>query len=118
MRPTTTLSSEVGRTSLESDSSLRLAPHAVEREVHRRLSSHPGIRLQSLVVRKTPVGVCLEGRAELLEPDLDLCAVLTDIEGVGEVINHLMPPAPCLSPTASHVLFDDEDDLWRGYHHG
>jgi hypothetical protein len=109
---------DVRRTPDESDSSLRLTPHAVEREVHRRLSTHPGIRLQSLVVRKTPVGVCLEGRAEVLEPDLDLRAVLTDIEGVGEITNHLMPPAVCLSSAASHVLFDDDEELVLGYHQG
>lgn len=118
MRPTTTLPSSFAKPALEIDSSLHLMPHAVEREVHRRLSAHPGIRLQSLVVRKTPVGVCLEGRAEMLEPELDLNAMLTDIEGVGEVINHLMPPALCLSPDASHVLFDDEEELSLGYHQG
>lgn len=74
-----------------------LSPHAVEREVHRRLSSHPGLRLQSLVVHKTPAGVCLEGRAELLGPELDLADMLKDIEGVDEIINRLMPAGPCLN---------------------
>jgi hypothetical protein len=85
--------------------------------VHRRLVAHPGIRLQSLVVRRTPAGVCLEGRAEL-EPDFDLNAVLTDIDGVDEVINHLMPSTPCFAADAGHVLFDDEDELMLGYHQG
>jgi hypothetical protein len=109
----------VSETTVASDSSLRMTtPHAVEREVHRRLLAHPGIKLQSLVVRKTPAGVCLEGRAEVLEPELDLSAVLTDIEGVDEVINHLMPSTCCVSPDASHVLFDDEEELALGYHRG
>ena len=77
----------------------------------------PGIRLQSLVVRKTPSGVCLEGRGEF-EPDLDLNAMLTDIDGVAEVINHLMPATPCFTPDAGHVLLDDDEELVLGYHRG
>jgi hypothetical protein len=118
MRPTTPLLSRDGATSIASDSSLLLgAPHSVEREVHRRLSTHPGVRLQSLVVHKTPAGVCLEGRVELLEPAFDVQAMLSDIDGVDEVINHLMPSSPSFTLEASHALFDDED-TWPGYHHG
>jgi hypothetical protein len=104
MRPTVTAKVGDPNLAVELKSTLRprqtqpLSPHAVEREVHRRLSTHPGLRLESLVVHRTPAGVCLEGRAELLGPDLDLRAVLKDIDGVDEVINRLMPATPCLDP--------------------
>jgi hypothetical protein len=92
-------------------------PHWVEREVHRRLTAHPGLRLQSLVVHRTRDGVCLEGRVQLLEPELNLHDVLNDIDGVGEVINHLMPAAPSFTPEAA-AAFDDGDELRLGYHQG
>jgi len=88
-------------------------PHAVECEVHRRLRAHPGVRLHSLVVHKTPTGVCLEGRCEV-EPDLDLNAMLVDIDGVGEIINHLMPAAPCLTPEASQAFFNEDELFHQG----
>jgi hypothetical protein len=73
--------------------------------------------LQSLVVHRTRDGVCLEGRAEVLEPELDLREVLHDIDGVSEVINHLMPAAPSFTPEAA-AAFEDASELLPGYHQG
>lgn len=95
----------------------QVSPHAVEREVYSRLSSHPGLRLQSLVVHMTPTGICLEGRADVLEPDLDVAALIADIEGVKEVINRLMPAGgrPATPPKVSSDLSAEEE---CGYHCG
>lgn len=113
MRPTVIplreqgFASSVSRAASPKSPTRDMSPHAVEREVHRRLSSHPGLRLQSLVVHKTPAGVCLEGRAELLGQELDLADILKDIDGVNEVINRLLPAGPCLNADlpGGEVLF-------------
>ena len=94
----------------------RVTPHALECEIHRRLSTHPGLRLDSLVVHRTPSGVCLEGRVEMLEEEVDVRELLTDIDGIGEVINRLMPAAPGLCDEV--VTLWDSAECESGYHHG
>ncbi|HXY33683.1 MAG TPA: BON domain-containing protein [Planctomycetaceae bacterium] len=65
------------------------APHRLEEAVHRRLRSQPGLRFASLVIRRIPNGVCLEG---VLESDAehDICRLVRSIDGVAEVLNHLV----------------------------
>lgn len=70
------------------------APHDMEREVHRRLQGEPGIAIKSLVVRRTPSGVCLEGRIETQDRDVDLRRLMADIPGLREVINHIVICCP------------------------
>jgi hypothetical protein len=70
------------------------APHSMEREVHRRLQGEPGLDIKSLVVRRTPAGICLEGRIETQDRDVDLRRLMADIPGLGEVINHLVICCP------------------------
>jgi hypothetical protein len=70
------------------------APHHMEREVHRRLQGQPGIDIKSLVVRRTPSGVCLEGRIETQDRDVDLRQLMAGIPGLSEVINHLVVCCP------------------------
>jgi len=70
------------------------ARHSLEREVHRRLQSHPGLEIKSLVVRRTPSGVCLEGRIEVQDGDVDLRRLMAGVPGLNELINHLVVCSP------------------------
>lgn len=68
-------------------------PHGLEQAVHRRLCSQPGLQIASLVIRRIPNGVCLEG---VLESDTaqDVCTLARSIAGVDEVLNHLVIRRP------------------------
>jgi len=65
------------------------APHGLEHAVHRRLRAQPGLEIASLVIRRIPNGVCLEG---VLEGDSvqDVCNLARSVAGVDEVLNHLV----------------------------
>jgi hypothetical protein len=65
------------------------APHGLEQAVHRRLRSHPGLQFASLVIRRIPNGVCLEGVLET-DADQDVCHLARSVAGVDEVLNHLV----------------------------
>jgi hypothetical protein len=70
------------------------APHALEREVHRRLQSQPGLDIKSLVVRRLPNGVCLEGRIEAENDAVDLRRLMSGLAGVDELVNHIVICSP------------------------
>ncbi|MDZ4686922.1 MAG: hypothetical protein SH850_17750 [Planctomycetaceae bacterium] len=70
------------------------APHSLEREVHRRLQAQPGLEIKSLVVRRTPNGVCLEGRIEMPDGNVDLRQLMIGVPGLNELINHLVVCSP------------------------
>ena len=65
------------------------APHGLEEAVHRRLRSQPGLRIASLVIRRIPNGICLEGVLES-DTDEDVCNLARSVAGVDEVLNHLV----------------------------
>jgi hypothetical protein len=65
------------------------APHGLEQAVHRRLCSQPGLQFASLVIRRIPNGVCLEGVLES-DADQDVCHLARSVAGVDEVLNHLV----------------------------
>jgi osmotically-inducible protein OsmY len=65
-------------------------PHDIECEVSRRLNQHPELKIKSLIVRRTPGGVCLEGRIETSREDINFADLMRDIPGLEEVINHLV----------------------------
>ncbi len=75
------------------------APHGLEQAVHRRLRSQPGLQIASLVIRRIPNGVCLEG---VLESDTehDICTLARSVAGVDEVLNHLVI-RPCRQPVGA-----------------
>jgi hypothetical protein len=90
--PTATMKPEAtrpGRTVGDLD-----AAHNLEREVHRRLQAEPGIDIKSLVVRRIPAGVCLEGRIETQDRDVDLRRLMAGIPGLNEIVNHLVVCCP------------------------
>lgn len=65
--------------------------HPMEYEVLRRLRSEPRLRISSLVIRRIPSGVCLQGVIESNPDQVDLQQLLGQIEGVNEVVNQLVP---------------------------
>ncbi len=62
--------------------------HTVEYEVRRLLLAVPGVDFQSLVVRRVPDGICLEGTCDDLP--VDVAAVVRDATGIEVVKNHLV----------------------------
>jgi osmotically-inducible protein OsmY len=70
------------------------APHRLEHAVKRHLLSHPELRFSTLVIRRIPNGVCLEGVLEH-SANLDICDLARSIAGVNEVLNHLVVRQRC-----------------------
>ncbi|HUQ72201.1 MAG TPA: hypothetical protein VM165_21925, partial [Planctomycetaceae bacterium] len=50
--------------------------------------------IKSLVIRRTPSGVCLEGRIEVQDSSVDLRGLMAGIPGLNELINHLVVCSP------------------------
>ena len=65
-------------------------PHAMEANVRRKLLSEVGLNFSSLVVRRIPNGVCLEGVLEVGDRDIDVTSMARLVAGVEEVQNHLL----------------------------
>jgi hypothetical protein len=70
------------------------APHGLEHAVQRHLLAHPELRFSTLVIRRIPNGVCLEGVLEA-SANLDICGLARSISGVNEVLNHLVVRQRC-----------------------
>ncbi len=70
------------------------APHRLEQAVQRHLLSHPELRFSTLVIRRIPNGVCLEGVLEH-SSNLDVCGLARSVAGVNEVLNHLVVRHRC-----------------------
>jgi len=81
---------------LLADSWCLRSPHRLEHAVQRRLLSHPELRFSSLVIRRIPNGVCLEGVVES-SGDLDVGNLARTVAGVDEVLNHLVVRRPARS---------------------
>jgi hypothetical protein len=81
-----------------------LAPcfaHSVERQVQRKLLAQPNLSFSSLVVRRMPDGICLEGIITSTDGS-DVCSLAKQVEGVNRVLNHLLvqgtEPKPAKAP--------------------
>jgi len=70
------------------------APHGLEQDVRRSLLANPNVRISSLVVRRMPNGVCIEGVLETDDGPPDVCALVRRIPGITEVVNHLVVRRP------------------------
>jgi osmotically-inducible protein OsmY len=68
--------------------------HQIEWDVKRQLLSSPGLRFSSLVVRRVPDGVCLEGVLEADDDRPDVCSLVRQVAGVQNVLNHLVLRQP------------------------
>jgi len=75
-------------------------------DVRRALLSENGLDIASLVVRRVPNGVCLEGVVRVNGDDVDVCRAVRKLAGVGEIMNHLVVCWNCPEPSSHYV---DED---------
>jgi hypothetical protein len=68
--------------------------HQFEHSVQRELLAQPGLRFSSLVVRRIPKGVCLEGVLEAAVAPDDVTSLAQRVAGVEQVLNHLVIRRP------------------------
>lgn len=64
--------------------------HQLEAEIRRALCAENGVDIGGLAVRRLPNGICLEGVIRVSSDDFDVCSAVREIEGVGEIVNHLV----------------------------
>jgi hypothetical protein len=64
--------------------------HQLERTIQRILQDLPGVTFDSLVIRRIPSGVCLQGYAIIDDRDLDLGLIARAIDGVGDVLDRIV----------------------------
>lgn len=69
-------------------------------DVRRALNAAAGLDVGSLVVRKLPNGICLEGIIHVSSDDLDVCSLVREIEGVGKIVNNLVVCWNCPHPAS------------------
>lgn len=79
--------------------------HELDAEIRRALCAENGVDIGGLVVRRLPNGVCLEGVIRVSSDDFDVCSAVREIEGVGEIVNHLVVCWNC--PPHSHGSHED-----------
>lgn len=75
---------------LSPDDSVLLHPHRLEQEIRNRLMEEPSLHFTSLVVRRLPDGLCLEGVLETNDDTDTVSSVVHDICGAMQVLNHLV----------------------------
>jgi osmotically-inducible protein OsmY len=66
------------------------SPHALEALVHRELLADRRMDFSSLVIRRIPNGVCLQGVVEIDEPETDVSSSALRVRGVANVQNRLV----------------------------
>lgn len=71
-----------------------LEPHQLERAVLHELLSQTEVVFSSLVVRRTPAGVCLQGVMECESTGIDVCSIVRRISGVDQVLSQLVMHSP------------------------
>jgi osmotically-inducible protein OsmY len=64
--------------------------HSLEARIRHDLMAVPELRFSSLVVRRIPDGVCLEGVVSTSAEDSKLCQLVREVAGVNAVLNHLV----------------------------
>lgn len=76
-----------------------LEQHGMERAIQQRLLSSPDAEFTSLVVRRVPGGVCLQGVMEVSGDLPDVTRLAMEVAGVQRVINRLVVHSNPLSPS-------------------
>ncbi|MEX0717684.1 MAG: BON domain-containing protein [Planctomycetaceae bacterium] len=74
------------------------SPHDLELAIRRELLSQSGLKFSSLVVRRIPKGVCLEGVLEADDGSPDIGGLVRRVAGVDKVLNHLVTHCPSPRP--------------------
>lgn len=64
--------------------------HSFEARICHDLMARPELEFSSLVVHRTPDGVCLEGVVSTTAEDVDVCRMVREVAGVNAVLNHLV----------------------------
>lgn len=80
--------------------------HQLASDVRRALLSEDGLDIASLVVRRVPNGVCLEGVVRVQGDDVDVCKAVRQLEGIGEILNHLVVCWNCPEPSSQPLDSD------------
>lgn len=70
----------------------------LEASIRRALLAEDGLEVASLAVRRLPNGVCLEGVIRVHSDDMDVCRAIRQIDGVGQIVNHLVVCWNCPDP--------------------
>jgi hypothetical protein len=65
-------------------------PHELERTVLHELLAQPAVAFPSLVVRRTPDGLCLQGVMECEDSGIDVCSIVRRVAGVERVLSQLV----------------------------
>lgn len=65
-------------------------PRPLERTIIDTLQAHPGLNVCSLVVHRCPEGLCVEGRVILIDPEVNLGAIIAEIDASTPILNRVM----------------------------
>lgn len=71
-------------------SPLPIDHHLLEFDVQHRLRTVPGLDFETLVIRRVPDGVCLEGVLKSGEGDPDLTDLVRQVAGVTRVLDRIV----------------------------
>jgi hypothetical protein len=55
-----------------------------------KFHSHPGLSVGSLVIHQCPAGLCIEGHVHLLDPTVNLAALLAEFGTLTPLLNRVM----------------------------
>jgi hypothetical protein len=72
--------------------------HRLEFDVQHRLRTAPGLEFETLVVRRLPDGICLEGVLKSVEIDPDLADLVRKVAGVTRVLDRVVRTPKIESP--------------------
>lgn len=64
-----------------------------------KFHAHPGLNVCSLAVHRCRDGLCLEGRVVLVDPSVNLAALLAEFETTTPILNRVMVSAPKVDAT-------------------
>ncbi len=64
--------------------------HDVEAEVRRELLATSGVKVSSLVVRRLPNGVCLQGVLHLNDASVDIGSAIRRVPGIQQILNRMV----------------------------
>jgi hypothetical protein len=68
-----------------------------------KFHAHPGLNVCSLVIHQCPGGLCIEGHVELVDPNVNLVALLAEAETTTPILNRLMVTKPFAVSTAFEI---------------
>lgn len=64
--------------------------HDIESDVRRRLLAAAGVSVSSLVVRRVPNGVCLQGVIHFEDEPFDISDAVRELPGIRKVVNQMV----------------------------